>query len=405
MVNIYTISDKALMGKQVNILSSYIAESFFKNNIKITKQCIFSSTADFSFLNNEDSEKSIYVFLVDKTNKNLNQTLCDITKSVIIDNPYAKNAIYEYYKIIGQPMEKSSEDEWKLPSLARVIVNTKNTTQGYMLNYKNTIYCVLPNSYDEAKTMFDDIVLENILKDQKKKFKHYTFKTFGLPKNTITTLISDELKNKNKVSINFFEKPLEIDVVVKALEDNDKLDIIAQAIFKKLDKYIYSVEDTPIEGVVSNLLKLNQVKVCFVEDITGGELCSKLLKYNSKIRENIEQSIVLLDNNIKNKFLDVNQLQQGEEVSANTAFDLAAKMISKSNANIVIATLGSIAGDDKYPSGLCYIAVGDKREIHVYKNIFKGNANEIIDNITMASYFYLVKKLKKNDFHFEKTTV
>ena len=74
-------------------------------------------------------------------------------------------------------------------------------------------------------------------------------------------------------------------------------------------------------------------------------------------------------------------------------------------ATVVPATIGAIAQKDNNPSGLCYIAVGDKREIHVYKNMFKGNSNEIIESVTMASYFYIIKKLKKNDFHFEKSTV
>ena len=46
-----------------------------------------------------------------------------------------------------------------------------------------------------------------------------------------------------------------------------------------------------------------------------------------------------------------------------------------------------------------------KKEIHIYKNIFMGSYSEIIDSIVTASYFYLIKKLKKNDFHFEKSTV
>lgn len=405
MVYIYTISDKALMGKQVNILSSYIAQSFFKNNIKISKQCIISNTADFSFLSTEGIEKSVNIFLVEKTNELLNQKLCDLTKSVIIENPYAKNAIYEYYRKIGQPVEKNCENEWKLPSMARVIVNPKGTTQGYILSYGTTIYCILPNDYNDARQMFDDIVLDFVLKDQKKKYKNYTFKTFGLPQNSILSVINDEIKNKDRVSINLFEKPLEVDIVVKATEDNKELDNIAQKIFKKLDKYIYSVEDIPIEKVVCKLLKINDVKVGFVEDITGGELCSRLIKQDIEIKNNLEQSYVLLNSKVKSDFLKVESISAEEEISSNTVYNLAAKMVSSSNANIVIATIGAITQKDNIPSGLCYIAVGDKREIHVYKNMFKGNSNEIIESVTMASYFYLIKKLKKNDFHFEKSTV
>ena len=88
----------------------------------------------------------------------------------------------------------------------------------------------------------------------------------------------------------------------------------------------------------------------------------------------------------------------GEIYNPNVAYEMTAKMFSLTNSDIVVTATGDNIGN-------CYIAVGDKNEIHVYKNKFVGTYNEIIDYITTASYFYLIKKLKKNDFHFEKSTV
>ena len=84
---------------------------------------------------------------------------------------------------------------------------------------------------------------------------------------------------------------------------------------------------------------------------------------------------------------------------------MALNLIMKSNADIVVASVGNLDENNGSNMGLSYIAVGDKKEIHIYKNIFNGSHKEIIDNITIATYFYLIKKLKKNDFHFEKTIV
>jgi hypothetical protein len=54
------------------------------------------------------------------------------------------------------------------------------------------------------------------------------------------------------------------------------------------------------EKVVCNLLKLNDVKVSFVEDITGGELCSRLIKQDIMVKDHLEQSYVLLSNILSN---------------------------------------------------------------------------------------------------------
>ena len=408
MVDIYTVSDKALMGKQINILSSYIAECFFKNNIKTSKQLIVSDADDFDKLLQQDNiSNSIKIFLVDKANPRLNQSICNVTNSVIIDNPYSKNAIFDYYRKIGQPVEKERENEWKISSLARAIINPVGVTQGYLLNFKNEIICVIPNNYEEARLMFDDVVLDYILSLQKKKYKSYTFKTFGLTENGIISIIGEQIKNKDKVSINLFSKPLEVDIVIKSLEDNLEIDNIAQKILLKLDKYIYSVEDIPIEKVVYNLLKLNDIKVSFVEDVTCGELCSRLNKQSNDAKNYIDRSFILPDNQSKISSLGItnNDLQENYGISPNLVYQMAVKGIEKSNSSIVVATLGVVNQNVNLPTGLSYIAVGDRKEIHVYKNLFKGNFNEVIESITVASYFYLIKKLKKNDFHFEKSTI
>lgn len=406
MVNIYTISDNALMGKQINLLSSYLAECFFKNNIKIDKQCILSSTANFSNFLNQNETDCINIFLVDRATNSLNQCICDLTKNVIVENPYAKNAIFEHYKKLASPMEKDAKIEWEMPSKARAIINPINTTQGYILKHNTTTYCVLPNSYEEARLMFDDVVLDLILSEQKKKYKSYTFKTFGLTKDVISKIIQNELGNKNKISINLFEKPMEVDIVVKSQVENVELDNLAKSIFLKLDKYIYSVEDIPIEKVAYKLLKLNEIKVCFAEDITGGELCSNLEKQDVDAINFIDKSIVVpnIDAKINSLKIDKKLIDTEGEVSPDVVYEMAVNMLNSSNADVVVANVGNYQSNN-LTNGLCYIAVGDKKEVHVYKNVFKGNFLDIKSSVVSACYFYLIKKLKKNDIHFDKNTI
>ena len=83
---------------------------------------------------------------------------------------------------------------------------------------------------------------------------------------------------------------------------------------------------------------------------------------------------------------------------------IALNLIEEKNTDIVVTSIANEISAEN-PSSVCYIAVGDKREIHIYKNVFTGTFENIIENILTASYFYLIKKLKKNDFHFEKSTV
>ena len=407
MVYIYTISDKALMGKQVNILPSYLSECLFKNNLRIGQQTIVSQANDsLAQLNISLKGNDIYIFLVDRAYINLNEYISKLTNCTIIDNPYLKNALFDYYKKHNLVPTKDDENEWKVPSLARAIINPNGSVQGYIVSYKGDMFCVLPNNYNDARIMFDDAVLDFILNNQKKKYKSYTFKTFGLSENGIIQTINSEIKNKFKVSINLFSKPFEVDIVLKSVADNLHLEEIAKTVLLKLDRFIYAVEDVPIENVLYELLKLNAIKVGFVEDVTCGELMSRLNRQSPDAKSYIAPSLVLTNRDYKvSKLLKNIDYDLSTDIDANVVYSLAVEYLKQNEADLVIATVGSTTASNNQLAGLCFIAVGDRNEVHVYKNVFKGSHEEIIDCICTASYFYLIKKLKKNDFHFEQITV
>ena len=73
----------------------------------------------------------------------------------------------------------------------------------------------------------------------------------------------------------------------------------------------------------------------------------------------------------------------------------------KKGCDIAVATTG-YAGDN---TGENYIAIGDKNAVHVYKNIFCMSRENAIDNLCKAGNFYLIKKLRSNDFYFDKSNV
>lgn len=407
MVYLYTISDKVLVGKKINYLVAYLSEALFKHNFKIAKRTTVGYLDNYDELFNNQKDGDVNIILVDKANLNLNNSLCKIFDCVLVDNPYAKNAIFEFYRKQNTPIDKDSEIEWRMPANARCIVNPNGIVQGYFVVDKQITYVVLPNNFEQACDMFDNIVLDELIKKQKKKYRNFTFKTFGLTESNLRVLLQDYIKNKEKISINFFEKDLEVDIVVKANEENRELDNFAQKIFMKLGNYIYAVEDIPIVKVAYNLLNMNGISIAFAEDVTGGNVCQKLCNQSANAKNHVHECLVLSSKQSKINRLGINPktIDENGEISANVAYEMAANLIATTSANVVVATLGVLEKNSNLPIGLNYIAVGDKKEIHVYKNLFNGSTTEIIESITNASYFYLIKKLKKNDFHLEQSTI
>ena len=162
----------------------------------------------------------------------------------------------------------------------------------------------------------------------------------------------------------------------------------------------------PIEKVLYELLKLNDIKIGFVEDVTCGELMSRLNRQAPDAKSYIAPSLVLTNSEYKKaKLLKNDDLNFDTDIDANVVYNMAATYLKQNQADLVIATVGTTTLSNNQLAGLCFIAVGDRNEVHVYKNIFKGSHEEIVDCICTASFFYLIKKLKKNDFHFEQITV
>ena len=79
---------------------------------------------------------------------------------------------------------------------------------------------------------------------------------------------------------------------------------------------------------------------------------------------------------------------------------MSSNIINETGSDIVCGVVGSFEHE------VCksYVAVGDKNAIHVYKNTFCGTYAEVIDSTTKSTLFYLIKKLRQNDFHFNKKT-
>ena len=76
---------------------------------------------------------------------------------------------------------------------------------------------------------------------------------------------------------------------------------------------------------------------------------------------------------------------------------MALGLLLQGEVDIAIATTG-IAGpksdDTLKPVGLCYIAVGMKDGIHVYKHNFKGDREEITQTAVNTAFSLAIKKLK-----------
>lgn len=390
MVHIYTFCDKTLVGKKSNASAKILCENLYKMNFKINDLMVNCNNFDFSSINFKN--KDIYFLLMQKSNATLNSYLANLSGCELKVNNTLKNVVENYYNHNNIPLDNNSELEWIVPENAICITNPNGKTQGYSIKIAETTIFVLPNNSNEFKQIFNDCLLDYIEKNFTQEYINETYKTFGISEDHLYSIIKEQIKNKDKVTVSIFSRGLDNDVVIKAKKDNEKFEEYRRIIFSKLEKYIYSVNGMNIIESFERLVEKNALKISFVGDISLTKLISKISP--SFLLKHIHSCHVLPNKESTIKFgIDSSIIEQYGQISSEVAYNLSINSLDYGSDLIAVCLC-----DLNVNRGLTYIAIGNKQKIDIYKNIFNGNDEEILDNISSTILFYLAKKVESRDF-------
>lgn len=385
MVHIYTFCDKTLVGRCENLSAKFLCENLFKLNLKIEDVSVFCNKYDYSSLSFKN--KDIYFLLMQKTSNVLNSYLATLNGEDLKESSLLKQAIEKYYKDCNLPLENSSSLEWLIPSSAQAITNPNGKTQGYLTKVGDCVIFVLPNNINELKKIFNDCVLEYLENNYNIEHKSETFKTFGLTENYIKSILKDEIKNKDNISVSIFSKGLDNDVVIKSKQDNNKFDEYIQKVYNKLERYIYSLKDKKMSLIIEEEIKSQNLNFSFAGDFSVNGLLSE---FSSSINKNINDGQFLTNKSAISSFLK----KEIKEIDAEITYDVAVKLLEKSNNDVVFVSFYNL---NESGVGESFIAIGNIKNIDIYRNKFAGTETEILTNISQTLMFYLLKRLKLKD--------
>ena len=124
-------------------------------------------------------------------------------------------------------------------------------------------------------------------------------------------------------------------------------------------------------------LKEKNLTLTTAESCTGGMLSARLTNV-SGVSEVFKQGFVTYSNRAKRKLLDVkkNTLKTYGAVSEKTAKEMAKNGAFITGSDICVSITG-LAGPDRGPVGLVYIACAYQNELRIREFHFKGNRQKI----------------------------
>ena len=184
------------------------------------------------------------------------------------------------------------------------------------------------------------------------------------------------------------------DSSVPRMLTDDVLRLLAEG----LGDSVYALDDTPIEKRLVQLLKLRDKKISVAESFTGGGVARRIVSVPGASEVYFE-GLNTYDERAKIKRLGVSEYTLGTmgAVSDETAYEMASGLIATGDCDIAVATTG-LAGPrsdrTELPVGLCYLAVGLKEKVYVYRHRFSGSREDITETAINYALFLAYRQLK-----------
>lgn len=375
--------------KIVNFISTKLYEigenvsliSYFDNNIDKLRN-LFLENYDLIFL--LGSSSSIY-------NHNIKENLSRIFGDKLENSEPSYICLKKYCEKHNIVFSVQEEMEVLLPTKSIPLCSEECFYNGFMYKYGNTYVIFLPDDIKFAKNNYYNYILPLISDIAGVKQDYQVLKCFGVLEKDLKTLINEFFSVKD-INIQIVNNGLDNTIYIRFNSNIDKLHLqeIVSNICTKLNKFIYSTEDISIYQMACDLLKLHNKTLSIAETLTLGNITKEL----TMIDNNIVNEAFILNNYeaIKNATrIEQKVIDKFGKYSVNTVYELANCLLGKSNADITIFILGDFLSKD-----VCYMAIGDIDGIHVYKNRIVNSNDNLIENLSKTSIFYLIKKLRQN---------
>lgn len=247
---------------------------------------------------------------------------------------------------------------------------------------------------------FEAFVLDKLVSETKTVYETVRIKTFGLSEQDAREKLRDLMGGRRKYEIILEPSTMECDVLIRYSNKMTKFDFdhIIQTCALRLGDNIYGMGETNLQiSIISELIASNK-KIAIAESFTGGRVVSALLSVPGASAV-VAEGIVAYSDEAKIHRLDVDrrEITKKSAVSHEVAYMMATGLFSHNpDIDYVVSTTG-YAGPTGEDVGLCFIASGDSRGIHLRKYRFSGTREEITEQGVKCALNDILMLVRKPD--------
>jgi nicotinamide-nucleotide amidase len=407
---IMSIGDELLIGQVVNTNAAYIAEKMNGVGLMIREIMVIGDDESKILEAFDNLFKRFEVTFVTgglgPTHDDITRAaLCKFFKTDLVKDEATLLNIKSIMQKRNIPWNPAAEDQAMVPRGCTVISNKHGTAPGMMFEKKGKYLVAMPGVPYEMESMVDDVLLPYFQKQSGGNVVlHRTLKTTGIPESFLAARLGnlEELLLGTKLA--FLPMPTGVRMRITVADTSasnaeKKIRVVEERIRKKVEKYIYGVDDEELEQVVSKLLTERKLTIAIAESCTGGLIAHRITNVPGSSNY-FERGVVAYSNESKTEILGVPEtlLRQFGAVSKEVAEAMAhgVRAIAKTDMGISTTGIaGPTGGTSKKPVGLVWVGYSNARETFALQFHFGDDRLRFKERASQAALELVRRKLLK----------
>ena len=294
-------------------------------------------------------------------------------------------------------------DRALLPAAKEAIDGISKSAQPFTGAVKETqerLYGAIPTGKEGAETVITDLV-PRIDRRRNERYCRVVLGVAAAPEERIRAAMKDaEERAEGRLVLHASSKYgiTRIEMIYNRETPKMIADEVLRILVGELHGFVFTLDGQSLAERLVDALKLHRKKIATAESFTGGGVGGAIVSVPGASAVFYE-GINAYDSAAKIDRLSVNEftIRTKGAVSDETAYEMAAGLIMRGRCDIAVATTG-IAGPDSdasgLPAGSCFIAVGTRERIRVFRYDFSGDRETVIKTAVNFALYHAYEEVR-----------
>lgn len=290
-------------------------------------------------------------------------------------------------------------DEALLPAVGKLLREWTNASgEGPLFETKSCLFALLPTGMGGAE-LVRTVVIPRVDERRGQSYHRMVLRAVGAPAETLSASMKEAGAVSDDLILHAREKygETKIEIIYNRSTPKVAVDEAARILAEALKDHLYALEDVSPAQRLVEALKVRRRKIAVAESFTGGGVGREIVRVPGASQVFYE-GLNPYDPNAKAERLGVTSftLSHRGAVSDEAAYEMAAGLLAGGHCDYAVATTG-VAGpgpDEKgNPAGLCFLAVGTKEQVNVYRFRLSGDRETVTETAIRLALFLAYKEV------------